>query len=278
MDKRRMCPHCRAFITANDRVCPYCSAQVGPRAIDARHPSDILGGFIPHARFTTSIILLVNCGLFAVSLALSMGTTSSNALQGIDNLTLYRLGSKFQVFQSGEWWRLVTAGFLHLNLLHILMNSWVLFDVGAQVEEIFGAARMIVIYLFASVAGFFLSSLWSNSPSVGASAGIMGLIGAMLALSVRQRSNPAAVAMRGMYLRWVMYILALGIVGPLFGLYVDNVAHIGGLAGGFCAAYVAGTPKLADAFRERFWRGAASIAIALTVASFAMMLMSATRT
>jgi rhomboid protease GluP len=158
------------------------------------------------------------------------------------------------------------------------MNSWVLFDVGAQVEEIFGAARMIVIYLFASVAGFFLSSMWSNSLSIGASAGIMGLIGAMLALSVRQRSNPAAAAMRGMYLRWVMYILALGIVGPLFGLNIDNAAHIGGLAGGFCIAYVAGTPKLANGFAERFWRAAAFVAIALTVASFAMMLQSATRT
>lgn len=278
MDKRRMCPHCRAFITTNDRVCPYCSAQVGPRAIDVRHPSDILGGFIPHARFTTSIILLINCGLFAVTLALSMGTAPSNALLGIDGNTLIRLGGKWQIFETGQWWRLVTAGFLHGGIFHILMNSWVLFDVGAQVEEIFGAARMIFIYLVASVAGFFVSSMWSNSLSIGASAGIMGLIGAMLALSVRQRSNPAAAAMRGMYLRWVMYILALGIFGPLFGLNIDNAAHLGGLAGGFCIAYVAGTPRLADAFRERFWRGAAFVAIALTVASFAMMLQSATRT
>jgi rhomboid protease GluP len=274
MDNRRMCPHCRAFITANDRVCPYCSAQVGPRAIDARHPSDILGGFIPHARFTTSILLLINCGLFAVTLALSMGTASSNALLGIDGPTLYRLGAKWRVFETGQWWRLVTAGFLHGGVLHILMNSWVLFDVGAQVEEIFGAARMVVIYLAASVAGFFLSSMWSDNLSVGASAGIMGLIGAMIALGVRHRSNPAAVALRGMYIRWVIYMLVLGFLIP----FIDQAAHIGGLAGGFCVAYVAGTPKLADAIRERFWRVAALVAVALTVAAFVMMLQSATRT
>ncbi len=273
MDKRRMCPHCRAFITTSDRVCPYCSAQVGPRAIDARHPSDILGGFIPHARFTTSIILLINCGLFAVTLALSMGAATSNALMGIDGPTLYRLGAKFQVFQSGEWWRLVTAGFLHGNVLHILMNSWVLFDVGAQVEEAYGAARMIVIYLLASVAGFFLSSIWSANLSVGASAGIMGLVGAMIALGVGRRASRGAVAMRGMYVRYVIYMVVLG-----FLPFIDQAAHIGGLVGGFCAAYVAGTPKLANGFAERFWRAAAFVAIALTVVSFAMMLQSATRT
>jgi rhomboid protease GluP len=271
MDKRRMCPHCRAFITTTDRVCPYCDAQVGQRAIDVRHPSDILGGFIPHARFTTSIILLLNCGLFAVTLALSMGAVSMNALTGIDGPTLYRLGAKWRIFETGQWWRLVTAGFLHGGILHILMNSWVLFDVGAQVEEIFGAARMVAIYFVGSVTGFLLSSMWSNSLSVGASAGIMGLIGAMIALGVRNRSNPAAVALRGMYIRWVMYMLVLGFLIP----FIDQAAHIGGLVGGFCIAYVAGTPKLANTFGERFWRGAAFVAIALTALSFAMMLRSA---
>jgi rhomboid protease GluP len=267
-----MCPHCRAFITTSDRVCPYCGLQVGPRAIDARHPRDILGGFIPHARFTTSMILLINCGLFAVSLALSMGTASSNALFGIDGQTLYRLGAKWRVFDSGQWWRLVTAGFLHHDIIHIALNSWVLFDVGAQVEEVFGAARMVVIYVIASVCGFFLSSaVLPHGLSVGASAGIMGLIGAMIALGVRQRSNPAAVALRGMYVRWVIYMLAIGFLIP----FIDQAAHIGGLVGGFCAAYVAGTPKLADTARERFWRGAAFAAIALTVASFALMLRAA---
>ncbi len=271
MDKRRMCPHCRAFITTADRVCPYCNNQVGPRAIDPRHPSDILGGFIPHARFTTSIILLINCGLFAATLAMSMGG-SANVLTGVNVPTLYRLGAKYRVFETGQWWRLVTAGFLHGSIFHILMNSWVLFDVGAQVEEIFGAARMIVIYFIATVSGFFLSSLWSDSvPSVGASAGIVGLIGAMIALGVRHRANPAAVAMRGMYVRWVVYILAMGFLIP----FIDNAGHIGGLIGGFCVAYVAGTPKLVNTLGERFWRAAASVAIALTALSFAMMILAA---
>ena len=59
-----MCPNCRAFITTSDRVCPYCDASVGPRAIDRRSPGDLLGGLIPHARFITFTIMLVNFGLY----------------------------------------------------------------------------------------------------------------------------------------------------------------------------------------------------------------------
>ena len=57
MDKRRMCPNCRAFITTDDKTCPYCEVKIGERAIDRRLPSDVLGGLIPHARFTTVMIL-----------------------------------------------------------------------------------------------------------------------------------------------------------------------------------------------------------------------------
>src|SRR5579863_10737265 len=64
VDKRRMCPNCRAFVTTSDRVCPYCQAPMGPRAIEQRNPGEILGGLIPQARFTTVMILLINTGLF----------------------------------------------------------------------------------------------------------------------------------------------------------------------------------------------------------------------
>ena len=58
-----MCPNCRAFITSDDKICPYCQAQVGERVIDRRAPSDVLGGLIPHQRFVTMLILLINTGM-----------------------------------------------------------------------------------------------------------------------------------------------------------------------------------------------------------------------
>lgn len=267
MDKRRMCPHCRAFITTSDRVCPYCSAKVGPRAIDARNPRDIMGGFIPHARFTTSIILLINFGLFGATVLSSMRQGNGDALMGVDGRTLFEFGAKLrEAIQMGQWWRLITAGFLHGGLIHILMNSWVLFDLGAQVEEIYGWARMIVFYFVATVFGFYLSAIWSAGLSVGASAGIFGLIGAMIALGVRNRAHPMGAAIRGLYVRWAVYGLMMGFLPG-----IDNAAHIGGLAGGFAVAYVAGTPKLVETFADRFWRVAAYGAIALTAYSFFRM-------
>jgi rhomboid protease GluP len=248
METRRMCPHCRAFITTSDRICPYCNEKVGPRAIDRRSPSPIMG-FIPHAQFVTSIILLVNIALYIATML------NGNVLAAGDK-------SRFDIHQ-GEWWRLVTAGFLHGGLLHILMNSWVLFDVGAQVEQVYAASRMLVIYLVSSVAGFYLSYLWTPNPSVGASAGIMGLIGAMIALSVHHRSA-LTTAIRGQYIRWVIYMLLIGLIFP----GIDNAAHVGGLAAGFGVAYFAGLPRLEGSAREQGWRIASYVCIALTALSF----------
>jgi rhomboid protease GluP len=268
MDKRRMCPHCRAFITSSDRVCPYCETAVGPRAVDRRNPAQYVGGFIPHAHFVTSMILLLNFGLFAASVIFSMRSGKGD-FWDIDGATLFLLGAKSRegIILGGQWWRLVTAGFLHGGVIHLVMNSWVLFDVGAQVEEMYGSTRLVVFYFVATVAGFFASFWWSPNPSVGASAGLFGLIGAMIAFGMRDRSRSGEM-IRGLYIRWAIYGLLLGVL-PFFR--IDNAAHIGGLAGGFAVAYVAGAPKLVPGWGERFWRAAAGAALALTALSFAAL-------
>jgi rhomboid protease GluP len=270
MDQRRMCPSCRAFITSHDKVCPYCNEKVGPRAVERGDTGSMLGGFIPHARFVTMIILLINAGLFLATVVFSQRAGNSSAFMGVDSQTLLAFGAKYRgaIFGYGQWWRLVTAGFLHGGLLHIAMNSWVLFDLGAQVEEVYGGSRLIVIYFLATVCGFLASSLWTAALSVGASAGIFGLLGAMIALGVRHKASAMGGAIRGMYVRWAIYGLVFGL---LPGLHIDNAAHIGGLAAGFGAAYVAGTPRIETAWSERFWRAAAAACVVLTAVSFLMM-------
>jgi rhomboid protease GluP len=265
MDQRRMCPHCRAFITANDKTCPYCNESVGPRAIDRRSPSAI-GGFIPQVRFNTVIILVINFGLYlACSLYAMNGGRGGNAMN-LDPQTLAMFGAMYSPWvHAGEWWRLVTAGFLHGGLLHILMNSWVLFDLGAQVEELYGASRMLTIYFISNICGFYLSSVFNVGPSTGASAALCGLIGAMIALGVRDRSGFGA-AIRAVYIRWLIYILLFSFLPG-----VDMAAHVGGFVGGFAVAYLAGDPRYTRPVTEKLWKVSAFFCILLTAACFLMM-------
>ncbi len=268
-----MCPHCRAFITTKDRTCPYCNEPVGARAIDIRSPADLLGGLIPASHFTTAVILLINVGLFVASALYSMSLGRGGGFMAMDTAALLQFGAKYSpaILGGGQWWRLVTAGFLHGGLMHIAMNGWVLYDLGPQVEEVYGTSRYLVIYTAANAGGFLLSSYWSRySPSVGASAALFGLIGAMIALGIRSRT-PMGAAIRGMYIRWAVYGLLFGLL-PFFA--IDNAAHLGGLTAGFVLAYIAGTPKLVTTPAEQVWRWAGWASVAITAYCFLKMYLS----
>ncbi|HBY59972.1 MAG TPA: hypothetical protein DEH78_09120 [Solibacterales bacterium] len=261
-----MCPHCRAFISTKDRTCPYCHEEVEPRRV-ARGPSGpILGGLVPHAHFTTVLLITVNIGLYLAMTIYSLKGDNPAAFMDLDPTTLVAFGAKFNpAILAGQYWRLVMAGFLHLNLIHILMNMWVLFDLGATVEEFYGTARFIAFYFAATVVGFYASATFSAALSAGASAGLFGLIGAMIALGVRDRTGFGA-AIRGMYIRWAVYVTIIG-----FFLGADHFAHFGGGFAGFVLAFLSGTPSGLGGPKETFWKALAAISIALTALCFVLM-------
>jgi rhomboid protease GluP len=255
-----MCPNCRAFISTSDRVCPYCDIQLGPKAIELRAAS--LGEGMPSPHSTSIIILTIN---FALYIAMTVATMKGETGQvfSIPSEVLRDYGAKYgrSIVLQGEWWRLITAGFLHASILHILMNSWVLFDLIAEVEQFYGTSRLLVAYVFSTFTGFLLS-LWFSPLSVGASAACFGLIGIMLAIGLR-RDNPMAQAIRSYYRRWLVYALVFSFLPG-----IDLAAHVGGLVGGFLVGLIAGLPGRADTFRERFWQGVAAVAVGLVVVSF----------
>src|SRR5438477_528758 len=114
MGTRRMCAHCRAFMTTKGRVCPYCNEKVGPRAAERRDPGALLGGLIPQARFFSMIILVINFGLYVATTIYSMRAGGGQVASSIDGRTLFDFGAKYPpALAAGQWWRLVTAGFLH---------------------------------------------------------------------------------------------------------------------------------------------------------------------
>ena len=190
MAKMRMCPHCRAIVPSSEGACTECHEPLGKPYARRIVSGAALAGLVPHTHFTTLIILMINGALFAATLVMSL-KKSPDSLWGIDGYVLYYFGAKesLAVLGRGQWWRLVTAGFLHGGLVHILMNSWALYDLGAQAELAYGTARMLVFYLVSSAAGFLASCLWTPALSIGASAAIFGLIGAMIAYGYRNRTT-----------------------------------------------------------------------------------------
>ena len=265
-----MCPHCRAFITSDDKVCPYCDAKVGARAIDLRVPDAVAGGLLPADRFVSMLLLMVNTAIYVATVVISNRAGNSSSLMGIDPRTLIEFGANYPTYVSaGQWWRLITAGYLHISLFHIGMNMWALYDLGGQVEEVFGAGRMTAIWTVSTVTGFWSSYYFGRSFSAGASAGLFGLIGAMIALGVLHKTSAFAQAAKAVYLRMAVYGLAIGFLG-LFPM--DNWAHLGGLAGGFGISMLAGIENKDGGMKDRLWNWLAIVALGVTVLAFARLI------
>ncbi len=132
----------------------------------------------------------------------------------------------------GQYWRLFTAMFLHVGLLHLLFNSFGLFIFGRLVERTFGHLRFIVIYVLAGLAGS-ISSYAFNAIAIGAGASgaIFGVLGALAAFFVSQRHFLGRMAVQNLY-----GILIMAAINLFFGFVtpgIDNWAHMGGLVGGF---------------------------------------------
>lgn len=163
------------------------------------------------------------------------------------------------------------GGFLHGGILHILMNSWALFDLVGEVEQFYGASRLIVVYIFTTFTGFLLSYLLKpNTVSIGSSAALFGLIGIMLSTGLR-RDTPLAQSVRSYYKRWAIYGLIFSLIP---GLNIDIRAHIGGLAGGFVLGLIAGLPGIRNSPKEILWNILAGLAILVTIYSFFLELMA----
>lgn len=173
---------------------------------------------IPHtAPLWTYILLVVNVLAFLASLL-------------INSEFVLALGAKVNsAIVNGEFWRLATAMFLHVDFLHIAFNGYALFIFGPQVERTYGRTRFLILYLLSGLGGSALSFLMHPSPSVGASGAIFGLIGVLGAYLYRYRDRLATGRSRlTNIIGVILYNLLYGFLIP----FVDNWGHIGGLIAG----------------------------------------------
>ncbi|WP_062046372.1 rhomboid family intramembrane serine protease [Bacillus sp. JCM 19034] len=155
-----------------------------------------------------------------------------------DIMTLIKFGAKYNpAIVDGEWWRFLSAMFLHIGLIHLLMNSLALLFLGGTVERMFGTARFAWIYFIAGIVGSIASFAFNASISAGASGAIFGCFGALLYFGYVHRS----LFFRTMGMN-VLVILAINLVFGFVVPVIDNGAHIGGLVGGFLAAAIVQLP------------------------------------
>jgi membrane associated rhomboid family serine protease len=138
----------------------------------------------------------------------------------------------------GDYWRLSTYALLHGGLLHLVMNTWVLVQLGPAIERRFATARFVAIYLAAALLGGLASAIFGAGISVGASAGLFGVMGAGI-LAAHRAGTSQAIQLRNQLLFWSGLILVIGFAGArVGGAGFDNAAHLGGLVGGLVLTFV----------------------------------------
>jgi rhomboid protease GluP len=266
--QQRMCPACRALVDRKDKTCPFCHERLTG---GSGGPLDrLLSSFIPDQMRYTVFFLTINVFLFLLTLAASITRMGGelNLLGGIDGYTLVRFGAKYGLLiEAGEWWRLLTPMFLHGSLLHLGMNSWVLYDLGPTVEGLYGRQRYLVLYVLSGVGGNLLSYWWSPfTISIGASGAICGLVGAMITYGYRNRSR-LGESVRNMYVRWAVYILIFGFLVP----FIDNAAHIGGLVTGMAFGYFVSDMPSMTSRSITFWKMLQAVITLLVLGAFLMV-------
>jgi rhomboid protease GluP len=226
-----VCPSCGNLVGVNDERCYNCGRW---------NPG--LWGYAPLLRrlgndlgFTSLVIgactFLYVASLLASGRGLMMVAGPMNFLVPSNMaIVLFGASGAYPVFVLGWWWTFLSAGWLHGSALHILFNMMWIRQLGPVTGELYGPSRAVIIYTAASALGFLVSTMAGSTITLGASAGIMGLLGAMVRYGQRTGSNRLGSQAWG----WALTLFVFGFL--MRG--VDNWAHGGGFVGGYLAGFL----------------------------------------
>lgn len=234
----RVCTNCGRLTPAERPDCAYCGTM-SVEALAERQEAEREHRFL-YALFMRSnpfvmIIIGVNAGVFLLEwMAGGMGGLSA------DPEVIRAFGAKDNALinQQHQYWRLVTAIFIHIGFLHFLLNNYALWIIGQEIERLYGSARFVVLYLLTGVVGSLASYTFNpNAQSAGASGAIFGLFGVMATFAFRYRKElPERLATD--IRRRILPVIAINLIFGFSVRIVDNAAHIGGLLAGVVLALV----------------------------------------
>ncbi len=201
-----------------------------PQPSSSDEAKGVLYIFVPtKGYFITPLLADINILIFIL-----MALTGVSIMTP-ENSDLLKWGANFRPLTlSGEWWRLITGCFLHIGVMHLLMNMYALLFIGVLLEPYLGSLRFTVAYLLTGVAASTTSLFWHQlTISAGASGAIFGLYGVFLAMLtsniIEKKTRKPLLLSIGFF---VVYNLGYGMQGG-----IDNAAHIGGLISGLVIGY-----------------------------------------
>jgi membrane associated rhomboid family serine protease len=203
--------------------CPDCVAAASAQV---RQPTTVTGARMVDRPLVTYSLIGISAAVYLAQMVVGVNKAAGN-------WGMWPIG----VAANGEWWRLVSAAFLHGSFMHIIFNMYVLYALGPTLERILGHSRYLLLYVLAAIGGGVASYLISdmNTVSVGASGAIFGLMGALVVAGRRLRYD----------ITQVLVLLGINVVIGFISPGVDWRAHLGGLITGavVAAIFVFPAPK-----------------------------------
>lgn len=200
--------HCPECVKAAAKAAPTYTARTLPMA----------------QPYVTYVLMAINIAVFVIDLGLGATLTSGRG-------ELWERGVLLAPgVASGEWWRLITSGFLHYGIIHLAMNMFVLWRIGPQIEKLLGHIQYLALYLASMAAGALGALLLSpEGLTAGASGAVFGLLGAAAAFQISNKINLWTSGLGGL----IAINLAISLVPG-----VSLGGHLGGIIAGGAVGWI----------------------------------------
>ena len=289
-----MCRGCGSIVGAGESTCAVCGASAAvvrpaqsPTLPDRETVRFARALFYRSNKFTI-VLLVLNLFVFLLMWE-SSGLTTATLFNGFPEPVLIAYGAKLNSLIHSpyrEWWRFVTPMFVHINVMHLLVNMYSLWIIGPYVEKLYGSAKFVVIWVLTGIAGVLASyltlhpSLATTSlgrflfksqdvPSAGASGALFGLVGVLFIFGIKYRHELPG-GFKRVFGTGMIPVIAINLfIGYLGRGFIDNAAHLGGLISGAALAGVIGYRRVGDrAAINVTWRVLQVIALLLVAVCF----------
>ena len=188
--------------------------------------------------YVTYGLIILNVVMFLLMYILGNGSDDIN--------TLVKFGALYRPYVlNGEYFRVVSTAFLHIGVIHLLVNCYSLYVIGSQMESFLGKVKFLFVYLISAISGSLMSLIFTDAVSAGASGAIFGLLGSMLYFGYNYRVFLGNV-LKSQIIPLIILNFVIGFSLP----GIDNAAHIGGLVGGVFSTMAVGLKHKTSTFEK----------------------------